>query len=138
MPFVTADDAALGIAFYKEAFGAIEIQHLQYDGGKIARCVPKVGESEFSVHDYSGEQRTPGQLGGSPIGFMISIEDVDAVFAKAVEAGASVRDEPADQFHGARQANVVDPSGILWSLIGRNPLPRAEVAERWSASSSPF
>ena len=64
---------------------------------------------------------------------VINVDDVDAVFARAVRAGASVRDEPADQFHGARQANVVDPSGILWSLVGKNPLSREEVAERWSA-----
>jgi PhnB protein len=132
MPFLTVDDAALAIAFYKEAFGAVETQRLEYPNGKIARCVLRFGDCEISVHDESGQQRTPTQLGGSPIGFMISVDDVDVVFASAVAAGASVKDEPADQFHGARQANVVDPSGILWSLLGRNPLPRPEVAERWS------
>jgi PhnB protein len=67
---------------------------------------------------------------------MMSVDDVDAVFASAVRAGASVKDEPADQFHGARQANVIDPSGILWSLIGKNLLLAPEVAERWSALHS--
>jgi hypothetical protein len=64
---------------------------------------------------------------------MISVDDVDAIFDRAVQAGASVDDEPADQFHGARQANVVDPFGISWSFISRNTLPRPEVAVRWNA-----
>jgi PhnB protein len=94
MPFVTVDDAARAIAVYKAAFGAIETQRLEYPNGKIARCVLQLGDTEISLHDDSGQQPTPTQLGGSPVGFMISVDDVDAVFVSAGGAGSSVRTSP--------------------------------------------
>lgn len=62
----------------------------------------------------------------------IYADDVDAVYARAVGASASVKDEPTDQVHGARQANVTDPPGTLWGLVGKNSLPSPDVGELWS------
>lgn len=127
MPFLRVSDARAAIDFYQRAFDAVQTQRLEYPDGRIGRCVLRIGDSEFSVHDNPAASRRD-----SPVGFMLAVDNVDTAVARAKKAGASVVEEPSDQFHGARQANVVDPEGFLWSLVGRNTLPRGEVERRWT------
>jgi PhnB protein len=58
----------------------------------------------------------PQALGGSPVSLMIYLEDVDAVFHQAVEAGASVKEALQDKFYGDRMGTVTDPFGHVWHL----------------------
>lgn len=127
MPFLRVSDARAAIDFYQRAFDAVQTQRLEYPDGRIGRCVLRVGDAEFSVHDAPHPSRHD-----CPVGFMLTVDDVDAAVARARKAGATVVEEPSDQFHGARQANILDPEGFLWSLLGSNTLPRDEVARRWA------
>lgn len=125
-PFLRVSDARAAVDFYEQAFDAVQTQRLEYPDGRIGRCVLRIGDSEFSVHDHPLASRDH-----APVGFMLTVEDVDATVGRASRAGATVVEEPTDQFHGARQANILDPEGFLWSLVGSNTLPREEVERRW-------
>ena len=128
MPFLRVSDARAAIDFYQRAFDAVQTQRLEYPDGRIGRCVLRIGDSEFSVHD--APQSSPDDC---RVGFMLTVDDVDAAVARARRAGATVVEEATEQFHGARQANILDPEGFSWSLLGSNTLPRDEVARRWGA-----
>jgi PhnB protein len=128
MPFLRVSDARAAIDFYERAFDAVQTQRLEHPDGRIGRCVLRIGDAEFSVHDNPLASHDD-----SSVGFMLTVDDVDGTVERARRAGATVVDEPTDQFHGARQANIVDPEGFLWSLVGSNTLPRQEVARRWEA-----
>lgn len=90
-PYLTSADAAAAIEWYAAAFGA-EDEH------------PALGVL------------SPRSLGGPSAAFHLDVPDVDALFARAVEAGATVLQEPADQPHGARHGTLLDPDGHRWML----------------------
>ena len=58
----------------------------------------------------------PNTIGGSPVMLSVYVEDVDATFARAVEAGATALREPEDQFYGDRVYSARDPEGHVWSF----------------------
>jgi PhnB protein len=71
----------------------------------------------------------PAHYGGSPVSLMIYVEDCDATYAQAIEAGASSAREPADQPYGDRMAGVVDPFGYKWWIahsLAHSPAPKSE------------
>jgi PhnB protein len=60
--------------------------------------------------------RTPKALGGTPVGLMLYVDDVDAVFARALAAGGTVKQPVKDQFYGDRSGTLADPYGHLWTV----------------------
>lgn len=118
-PFLTVHDAARVIEFYKEAFGAEERYRLSTPDGKwVAHAEMKIGDSIFMLSDDMPGQEygSPLALGGTPVGFYLYVEDVDAAFDRAVAAGAKVRMPVQDMFWGDRTGEVTDPSGYIWTL----------------------
>ncbi len=115
-PYLVMNDAARAIEFYKEAFGAQEVMRLDAPDGKIGHAELRVGDSIFMLADECSEspQRAPQSLGGTSVGLMLYVEDVDAVVESAVSAGAKLVRPIKDQFYGDRTGGVEDPFGHSW------------------------
>jgi PhnB protein len=117
-PYLAIDGATDAIEFYKKAFGAKEIYRMPMPGGKIGHAELQIGDSRIMLADENPEMggRSPKALGGSPVGLMIYLENVDQVFHQALAAGARVIRPLKDQFYGDRSGNLEDPFGHKWTL----------------------
>jgi PhnB protein len=118
-PGLVVNGAQKAVEFYKEAFGA-EILGVKTtpDGSKVVHSAIKIGDSHIFVTDEFPEMgsRGPQSLGGSPVSLNLYVEDADALFERAVAAGATVLMPIADQFWGDRWGMVGDPFGHIWSV----------------------
>ena len=115
--WLTVRNSAQAVEFYKAAFGAVEVFRLGPEESVIARL--SVDGAEFWVGDESPKHFnfSPESLGGSTVRIIFTVADPDAVFARAIEAGASQVYRVHDE-HGWRLGRVVDPYGHHWE-IGR-------------------
>jgi PhnB protein len=109
-------DSARAIEFYKEVFGAQELMRMDAPDGKVAHAELKIGDSLFMLSDECEEalQRSPQSLGGTSVGLMLYVEDVDTVVVRAVSAGAKLVKPVENQFYGDRSGSVEDPFGHSW------------------------
>jgi len=117
-PYLLIKDAAAAIEFYKNAFGATELMRFKTpDGTRIMHAEVKIGDTPLMLADESLEMgyRSPKALGGSPVSFMLYVEDADATVARAVAAGAKSLGPVADKDYG-RTGGVEDPFGYTWWL----------------------
>ena len=117
-PYLIIRGAASAIEFYKKAFGATELFRFAAPGGKIGHAEIKIGDSPIMLADEFAEMgyHGPQSLGGSPVSIMLYVEDVDAVFNRAVDAGASVKEALQDKFYGDRTGTLTDPFGHRWHV----------------------
>ena len=107
MPYLVVKGAAQLIDFLKEAFGAEETFRMP-GGGGIMHAEMRIGDSVVMMSDATGEQ------GPMPAMLHLYVEGVDAVYRRALQAGATSIREPEDQFYGDRSAGVKDAFGNLW------------------------
>jgi PhnB protein len=138
-PYLIVRGAADAIEFYQKAFGAVELFRFPAAEGKIGHAEIKIGDSpimmadEFPAMGYKG----PQSIGGSPVSLMIYVEDVDTVFDRAVDAGATVKEALQDKFYGDRTGTVVDPFGHVWHLAThKEDVSMEEMQERIKAHTS--
>ncbi|HEX8401014.1 MAG TPA: VOC family protein [Allosphingosinicella sp.] len=113
-PYLTVDNAAEAIRFYERAFGASEIMRLPM-GDMIGHAEIRVGHSVVMLSDEWPEmdKLSPTNRGGATAGLMVYLEDVDAAYQRALDAG----EQPVtDQFWGDRSGSVKDPFGVTWML----------------------
>lgn len=117
-PHIVVRGAADAIAFYKKAFGAEELFSMPGPDGKIMHAEVKVGDSILMLAEEFPDWGSNGPLaiGGTPVTLHLYVEDCDAAFNRAVEAGATVKMAPNDAFWGDRYAQVTDPFGHSWSV----------------------
>ncbi len=116
-PHLVVRGAAAAIEFYKKAFGATEVMRMTMPDGKaVGHAEIKIGDSLIMIADEFPQCQSPQALGGSPVTLGLYVEDCDAVFQRAVAAGAQVRMPPADMFWGDRYGQVTDPFGHIWSI----------------------
>jgi PhnB protein len=115
-PFLSVRNGARAVEFYKSAFGAVEVFHIGDPGGSVVSRL-SVDGAEFWVSDESPEHGnfSPESLGGSTTRMVLTVPDPDAMFAKAVAAGAreivAVKED-----YGWRLGRVVDPFGHHWEI----------------------
>jgi PhnB protein len=136
-PYLAVDDAADAIEYYRKAFGAKERVRMDAPGGKIGHAELEIGDSLVMLSDPfpQATTRSPKELGGTSASIFMYVEDVDAVVKQAVDAGATVTMEIADQFWGDRFGSVTDPFGHLWSIATHvEDVPPDEMAERAKAA----
>jgi len=136
-PYLTVDDAAAAIEFYKKAFGATERGRMEAPDGTIGHAELAIGDSILMLSDQfpQGSTRSPKDLGGTTGSIFMYVGDVDAVVARAIDAGATIAMEVADQFWGDRFGTVRDPFGHLWSVATHiEDVPPDEMAERAKAA----
>jgi PhnB protein len=117
-PQLVVDDADRAIRFYREAFGADELVRNHAPDGRIMHSELLVfGGRLLVIDDFEPDSVTsPTRLGGTTIRLHLYVPDVDSVYRRAVEAGASSLMEPEDAFWGDRYAIVRDPFGHQWSI----------------------
>ena len=136
-PYLAVDDAARAIDFYRKAFGAKELMRMNAPGGKIGHAELEIGDSLVMLSDPFPQSsvRPPTELDGTSASVFMYVEDVDAVVQQAVDAGATVTMEVADQFWGDRFGTVSDPFGHTWSIATHvEDLTPEEIAERGKAA----
>ena len=136
-PYLSVEDADAAIEYYKAAFGAKERVRMEAPGGKIGHAELEIGDSIVMLSDPlpGAATRPPKELGGASASVFLYVEDVDAVVEQAVEAGATVTMEVADQFWGDRFGTVTDPFGHVWSVATHvEDVPPEEMAERAKAA----
>jgi PhnB protein len=117
-PYLSIKGAADAIEFYKRAFNATELFRLVAPSGEIGHAEIKIGDSPIMLADpcEEGAFRNPQSLGGSSVGLHVYVEDVDALFVQAVDAGAKTVRPVQDQFYGDRTGTLEDPFGHVWFL----------------------
>jgi PhnB protein len=117
-PYITVRGAAAALEFYKAAFGAAEVMRFDMPGGGVAHAEIRIGDSIIMLGDEHPEwgNKSPQALGGTPGGLCIYVEDCDAVFDRALKAGATVMKPMEDQFYGDRSGTVIDPFGHAWTI----------------------
>jgi len=117
-PYLTIKDAARAIEFYKRAFGAQEKFRMAGPDGKVAHPEIQIGDSVIMLGDEmpGNNARSPQSLNGTTGGVMLYVNDVDAVFNQAVQAGAKPDTPVQDMFWGDRYGKLTDPFGHSWSV----------------------
>jgi PhnB protein len=117
-PYLTVKGAAQAIDFYKKAFGAEEAFRMNGPDGKVAHAEIRIGGAVLMLHDESPQWKafSPQTIGDTATSIMLYVNDVDATFRRAVDAGATVLMEVADQFYGDRSGTVTDPYGHCWTI----------------------
>jgi PhnB protein len=137
-PYLCCRDAAEAIEFYKQAFGATELMRMAMPGGKIGHAEIKIGGAVIKLADEFPEMGVlgPQSIGSSPVTVLIYVEDVDALVARAVAAGAKVLSPLADQFYGDRNCKLSGPAGHLWMFATRKE--NLSVAEQLKRAAALF
>lgn len=133
-PSLTVRGAAEALAFYAKAFGAKEVGgRMAGPDGKIMHAEFRIGDRMLMIQDEFPEMgaRSPQSLGGTGGSVLIYTRDTDAMFKRAVDAGAKSQMEPADQFWGDRYAKLVDPFGHEWQIAThKEDLSQKQMMER--------
>jgi PhnB protein len=112
-PHLSIAGASAAIHFYSGVLGATEPMRMAMPDGVIAHAEIVIGDSIIMIGDEvpGGTDPSPKTVGGSPVALFVYVEDVDDVFNRAIEAGATVVQPPEDHFYGDRVAKFDDPSG---------------------------
>ena len=117
-PHLICAGAVEAIEFYKKAFGAVEEARLPGPNGRLMHAMIRIGGSAVMLVDEMPEWGAmgPKALKGSSVTIHLYVEDADAVFARAVKAGAKVIMPIDDAFWGDRYGKLEDPFGHHWSV----------------------
>ena len=115
-PVLTCEDTRKAIDWYKKALGAEELSVAEGPDGKVMHAAIRIGNSNLMLHDEMMGAKGPRALGGSPVEIWLYVDDCDAVFKRAVDAGAVAKMPVDDQFWGDRWGAFTDPFGLAWSV----------------------
>ena len=110
------DGATAAIEFYKQVLGATERMRFAAPDGKIGHAELQIGDSVIMLADEFPEMGfvSTKTVGGTPVSVLVYVDDADAAFKRALDAGAVSISEPSDQFYGDRSGQFEDPFGHRW------------------------
>ena len=131
-PHLVCDGAARAVEFYQEAFGATGAATMLGPDGRVMHAQVTIGDSKVMLVDENREfgMLGPKSLNGSPVTIHLYVDDADAVYQRAVGAGAKAVMPPADMFWGDRYGVLDDPFGHRWSIAThQRDLSPAEMQE---------
>jgi len=131
--YLAVDDATKAIQFYERAFGAKERSRMPGPDGKIAHAELMIGNSVVMLSDPFPQAtvKPPTQVGGTTAGLFMYVEDVDAAYRRAIDAGATETMAPENMFWGDRFGTVTDPFGHSWQIATHvEDLTPEEMAKR--------
>jgi PhnB protein len=138
-PYIVVDDAADAIEFYRRIFGAeVEVRMDGPDGG-VFHASLVFGDSRLMLSDElpRAPYHTPGPGHRPSSGLYVYVDDVDAVYEAALQAGATGQVPPDDMFWGDRWCRIEDPYGHLWEIATRvEDVGPDELASRGRAATS--
>jgi PhnB protein len=132
-PVLTMEDTRKAIDWYKQALGAEEQSISEGPDGKVMHASIRIGTSYVMLHDEMAGSKAARALGGSPVELCLYVEDCDALFKRAVDAGAKGNVPPSDQFWGDRWGVFTDPFGLSWwAVTHKEDLTKEEIESRQS------
>jgi PhnB protein len=123
-PNIIVEDGPSAIAFLSQAFNAEELVRLTLPDGKIVHCELRIGDSRLNLGETMDGWPVHGLVA------QIHVADSDAVFARAVAAGATVTMPMTDMFFGSREGRVTDPFGNTWTITTRKERVSHEEMQR--------
>ena len=138
-PYLSVAGAAAAVEFYTQVFGAVERMRMPGPGDTIGHCEMQLGPSLIMLADEAPDIGflSPKTLGGTPVIISVYVQDVDSVFSRAIQAGATVLRELENQFYGDRSGQFEDPWGHRWSVASRvEEIPPEEMARRAAEASA--
>ena len=141
-PSIIVRDADRAIDFYQRAFGAQQVSRMEGPDGSIMHAEIRIGDSMIMLGEENEQwgSLSPLSTNGNPGSLHIYVPDADAAFARAIEAGATVRYPLEDAFWGDRYCKVTDPFGHEWGLAARmkelSPEEMQQAAEAWMAQAA--
>jgi PhnB protein len=117
-PHIVVQGAERAATFYRDAFGAEEIDRIPTPDGRLMSVQLRFGDGVLHVADEFPEMGVlaPPSIGGTPVVLALEVADAEAVFAQAVAAGAQARQPLADMFWGDRHGQLDDPFGHRWNV----------------------
>jgi PhnB protein len=117
-PHIVVRPAERAAAFYRDAFGAAEIDRIPTPDGRLMSVRLRIGDGRLHLSDEFPELGVlaPPSIGGTAVVLALEVADADAVFAQAIAAGAEVRQPLADMFWGDRHGQLADPFGHRWNV----------------------
>jgi PhnB protein len=115
---IVVQGAERAVEFYRDAFGAQEVDRMPVPGGRLMSVQLRIGDGLLHVADEFPEMGVlaPPSIGGTPVVLALDVADADAVFAQAIAAGAEVRQPVQDMFCGDRHGQLDDPFGHRWNI----------------------
>lgn len=133
-PYLVVHDAPAAVAYYKKAFGGKERTRLtDSDGQRVRHCELDIGDSKLYLTDIplAPETQVPAGRDSSPVWIYLYVRNPDAVFNRAVQAGAVVVTPMTDAPWGDRYGCVCDPFGYRWGIAARREnLTKREIERR--------
>ena len=132
-PYLFVDNAKAAIEFYKRVFGATNVEMIETPDGRVADAELRIGDTVMRLCDNLPifDAKAPSELGGTTVEIFLFVEDVDATVRRAEAAGATIQEEPKDQFWGDRLGRLKDPFGHHWLVATRiEDLTPDEIGER--------
>jgi PhnB protein len=117
-PYLYIKGAAKAIDFYKKIFGATETVRMPGPNGTIGHAELKIGDSAIMLADENQQHTAlgPETVGGTPIGLLLYVSNVDDITKKSIEAGAKLDRPVENMFYGDRQGTITDPFGHKWFI----------------------
>jgi PhnB protein len=132
-PYLYVDGASAAIDFYCSVLGASERMRMPGGDGRVGHAELELGDSMIMLADENPDMdvRSPKAFGGTPLSLHVYVEDSDAVFDRAIEAGARALRPVEDQFYGDRSGQFEDPFGHRWNVATHvEDVPPEEMAKR--------
>ena len=137
-PYLIVDGASAAIDFYVQVLGAKERMRMEGPDGTVGHAELTIGDSVVMLADGHSavDARDPRDIGGTPVLLHTYVEDVDAVFERAVQAGAKELRAIKDMFYGDRSGEFEDPFGHRWSIASHvEDVSPDEMARRAAAEA---
>lgn len=137
-PYLIIDGASAAIDFYVSVLGATERMRMGAPGDKVGHAELEIGDSLIMLAEEAPDMDalSPGRVGGTPVSLHVYVEDADAVFAKAIEAGAKEFQPVEDKFYGDRSGTFEDPFGHRWHVASHVEDIAPEEMERRMAEAA--
>jgi PhnB protein len=138
-PYLMVDGASSAIDFYTSVLGATERMRMSAPEDKVGHAELEIGNSVIMLADESPEMdaRSPRTVGGTPVSLHVYVEDADATFERALEAGAKMLQPVEDKFYGDRSGSFEDPFGHRWHVATHvEDVPPEEMEKRAAAAMS--
>jgi PhnB protein len=138
-PYLMVDGASAAIDFYTTVLGATERMRMSAPEDKVGHAELEIGNSVIMLADESPEMdaRSPRTVGGTPVSLHVYVEDADATFERALEAGAKMLQPVEDKFYGDRSGSFEDPFGHRWHMATHvEDVPPGEMEKRAAAAMS--
>ena len=141
-PAIIVRGAAQAIEFYRQAFGAQELSRMLGPDGSVAHAEIRIGDSVVMLGDENPQfgTRSPMSTNGTPGSLHLYVDDADAVFQRALDAGATVKYPIENAFWGDRYGKITDPFGHEWGIATHikdmSADEMAKAGEEWMRNAS--